>query len=341
MCTIRPRGTRLSRAGFAAQGSWNVVLQAGSNRTPNCDSTLVMRRIAILSLIAFSLAAFQAHERTDTVAADPFISADAAHELVGKRGVVFLHVGRTDEGFRQGHIPGAQFLPLSAFVQERDGLPMELPPVDQLQSLFDEYGILDNGRVIIYSDPSLGDIETLAAARAYFTLDVLGHPYVAVLDGGLDAWRAAGYELNDGPSARTASSPEFEDRSNEIIVDADHVAARLNDPQLFLADARPATEYTGETPGTDVERPGHIPGAANLFWKDFVREDGTLKPTEDVAQMWTDAGLTRDDDVVVYCRTGMQASYAYLVARHLGLEPRMYDGSYIDWSNNTDYPVER
>lgn len=295
------------------------------------------RLLLPLVLLAFSTS-FSLGSTVDISPDDAFISARAAEKEVGKRGVVFLHVGQDEAAYESAHIPGARFLPLSAIATARDGVPFELPPIDELASLFEAYGILNHGRVIIYSDPRRGDLDVLAAARAYFTLDVLGHPYVNIIDGGLEAWRSEGFELSQESSPHDTGV--FTAATRPIIVDAEEVAARLSDERTLLVDARPHDQYTGENPGDGIERPGHIPGAVNLFWKEFTSADGTLKSVETLARMWEDAGLDRDDDVIVYCRTGMQASFAYAVARHLGLQPRMYDASYIDWSNNTTLPVE-
>jgi thiosulfate/3-mercaptopyruvate sulfurtransferase len=278
----------------------------------------------------------------DLTADDPIISAGAAQKLVGKPGVVFLHVGRDADAFAEGHIAGARFLPLSAFTEERNGVPFELPGSDQLVEVFGRHGVTADSRVIVYSDASLGDIDVLAAARAFFSLEAIGHGWAQVIDGGLDAWRRAEYEVAVG-EPETASSVNYGETRprRQVVVDAEAVHARLEDAALFLVDARPPAEFTGETGGASVERPGHIPGAKNLFWKTFLKEDGTLKSTDELAAIWTDAGVLRHHNVVVYCRTGMQASHAYLVARHLGIVPQMYDPSYLDWSNNTEFPVTR
>lgn len=299
------------------------------------------------AIVAFSTETFAGSVSGDTLSAgvmadDPFISARAAHDLVGKPGVVFLHVGRDADAFVEGHIAGARFLPLSAFTEERGGVPFELPARNHLIDVFGKHGVSSNSRVIIYSDPLLGDVDVLAAARAFFTLDAIGHPWAQVIDGGLEAWRGADLGLAVG-SGTPAQHVEYGDPRlrRQAVVDADHVHARLEDAAMFLVDARPPAEYTGESGGAAIDRPGHIPGAKNLFWKTFLNEDGTIRPVDELAAIWTDAGVTRHHDVVVYCRTGMQASHAYLVARHLGIVPQMYDPSFIDWSNNTDYPVTR
>jgi thiosulfate/3-mercaptopyruvate sulfurtransferase len=127
-----------------------------------------------------------------------------------------------------------------------------------------------------------------------------------------------------------------------MIVDAQWVRERLDDPGVAILDARPPAEFSGETPGEGIGRPGHIPGARNVFWQTLVRspDDARLKDETELRRMFEEAGAAPGDTVVAYCRTGGQASFLYTVARHLGYDVRLYDGSYVDWSR-TEYPVER
>lgn len=261
-----------------------------------------------------------------------------AGELESPR-VVVLHVERTREPFEAARIPGARFLPLGAIVTERDGLPNELPEVPVLDSVFESLGVTDDARVVLYGDP-------LAAARAFFTLDVLGHgDHVTMLDGGVEAWRAAGRAVVTGPDTMPAVgvatgglTPRL---AAEVMVDAQWISARTGDPRIALVDARPPEEFSGAVPGDGVTRPGHIPGAANLFWKQALVSDSIprLHDTTTLRELFAAAGAEPGDTVVTYCRTGVQASHAYFVARLLGYTVRMYDGSYLDWNRVASRPI--
>lgn len=261
------------------------------------------------------------------------VSADrlaAMHELPQ---VVVLHVARQRGDYEAGHVPGARFLPLSAFAVNRGDQVNVLPDIETLRSDLEGVGIGDGTRVIVY-----GDFDGLSAARAFFTLDVHGVD-VGVLDGGLDAWQAAGHAVTTDepePAGRGSLTLDF-DASR--VVNADFVAARMNSEDAVLVDARPPEQHTGEEAGENIPRPGHIPGSVNLFWEDDRNDDGTMRSLGALRARYAQAGVTADREIVTYCRTGVQASHAYLVARLLGLEPLIYDGSFHDWSNNTDHPV--
>jgi len=181
----------------------------------------------------------------------------------------------------------------------------------------------------------------LMTARAFVALEHIGHPRVSLLNGGLGAWRAGGHDLSDSAGEHAPGS--VRPRQTNVVVDAEWVRQRMDDPAVALIDARPPAQFTGEDPGDRVPRPGHIPGAGNLFWEELTlsSEDPRLKDVASLRAMFADHDATASRTVVTYCRTGMQASFAYFVARYLGLDTRIYDGSFVDWSPRTDYPVER
>ncbi|HYR11056.1 MAG TPA: sulfurtransferase, partial [Longimicrobium sp.] len=267
------------------------------------------------------------------------VSTEGLADRLDDPRTVVIHVGRDRTSYDAGHIPGARFLPLSSIVAEQNGVPNELPPVAQLESTFEGLGVSDNSRVVLY-----GDLNGLLAARAFFTLDYLGKTDAALLDGGLEQWRKEERPVStEAPSGGTGSLTVRERR--HIVVDADWVRARLgNDSTIVMVDARPPAEFTGETPGDGVTRPGHIPGAHNIFWRTSLvsDQDTRLRSPEVLHASYTLADAAFGDTVVAYCRTGVQASHAYYVARYLKRPVVMYDGSFIDWSRRgEEYPVEQ
>jgi thiosulfate/3-mercaptopyruvate sulfurtransferase len=248
--------------------------------------------------------------------------------------LVIVEIGPSPENYRAGHIPGARFIPTGAIVTERAGIPNELPEVASLQSALEAAGISTGSRVVIYGDP-------LPAARLFFTLDYLGAgDHAALLDGGMPAWREAGL-----PVSRDSASPErgsFNPTPRpELLVSAGWVREHLGDTAVGLIDARIPEEYKGESPGAGIQRPGHIPGASNYFWRWSLTpaEPLRLKDPEVLDRLLERAGANAARTVVTYCRTGMQASHLYFTLRYMGYAPRLYDGSYLEWSRGEN-PVE-
>src|SRR5690606_4090845 len=217
------------------------------------------------------------------------------------------------------------------FSVERDGVPNEFPPADSMETQLEAAGV-GGDRFVVVGDP-------IPAGRAYAAFDLLGlGDRTSVLDGGTDALPA-----QPGEIMRNGARAGFDtDVREDMIVDAEWVHERLDDPDVAILDARPPAEFSGETPGEGIDRPGHIPGARNVFWQTLVQSEANpiLRDQAELRRLFEQAGVQPDNIVVAYCRTGGQASFLYTVARHLGYDVRLYDGSYIDWSR-TDYPVER
>ncbi len=323
--------------------------------TPVCDAPFplidarsaapivgIMRILtAILALAALAGCVHARPSAAPPVRSELLLSAADAAPLVAQPGVVVLQVERDSATFEKGHIAGSRFLPLSAIVIERDGIPNEIPSAAQLDSTFRRVGITGRERLILVGEP-------LSGARAFLTLDYLGHRHVALLDGGMTAWRRAGQPVEEGraqplPVERIPREPSLLSPDTARLADASYVLNHIRHPGVTLVDARPEAEFTGRTPGEAVVRGGHIPGAAHLFWRTLMQADTVpmMKDTTALRAMFSAAGVAPGDSIVTYCRTGVMASYAYFAARYLGYPVRMYDGSFVEWSRDTAYPVER
>jgi thiosulfate/3-mercaptopyruvate sulfurtransferase len=259
-------------------------------------------------------------------------------ENLSEPDVIVLCIDSTPEFYTKGHIPGAHQIKLEDIAVTRDGIPTELPPVETLKHVFEAPGVSNSSRVVLY-----GERFNLFAARAYFTLDYLGvAARVAILDGGLEKWTAERRPLSkEIPEAKTATlvvSPR-----PEILVDtkAMRELSQKKPGSVTLVDARPTKEFTGEQLSEDVAKAGHIPGAKGLFWMDMLvsRQNPVLKPEAELRRMYSEVNAKADQPLVTYCRTGMQSSFDYFVAKYLGYDPSMYDASFFEWSKK-DLPAE-
>lgn len=287
-----------------------------------------------LFFLAVTVAGPAAGQQVPTIADSLLVTPAWLEAHLSDPDLVLLQVERDRTVYADGHIAGARVIPMGAIVVTRDGLPNELPGIAQLDSVLEAAGVSNTSRIIIYGDP-------LAAGRLFFTLDYLGMAgRAALLDGGLPAWRAGGRPL--ALSTTPASPGHFEPHvSQDLVVDAAWIGGRLGDTTLALLDARPNAEYRGEVAGDGVPRAGHIPGAGSAYWRMLLNgpEPMTLKDPAILRKLLGRAGLAPGREIVTYCRTGVQASYLYFVARYLGYGPRLYDGSFIDWSRHADLPV--
>ena len=256
--------------------------------------------------------------------------------------VVVLHVARERAHYDKGHVPGARYISWGEITATRGGVPNELAPVADLQKLFERLGVGDDGRIVLY-----GDNSGLSAARAYFTLDYLGHgERAALLDGGLEKWQSERRAVSTEEPLVTAARFTPRVRASavtglNVVRDLSWATTNVSAPNVTLIDARPADEYTGAKPGDGVPRGGHIPGATNLYWMQNVvsKENLVMRPAAELRRLYEAAGAAADRKVVTYCRTGGQASHTYFTAKYLGYDVVMYDGSFFEWSNAADTPV--
>ena len=255
---------------------------------------------------------------------------------------IILHIARERAHYDQGHIPGARFVAWNEITATREGVPNELPPVEVLSQLFSRLGVGDKRPIVLY-----GDSAGLSAARAYFTLDYLGHgERAALLDGGLEKWRAERRPVSTTPEEPKPTPFTVRLKPETVVAlsqmrDASWVATNQAPGAVALVDARPPAEFSGETPGDGISRGGHIPGASNVFWKEHLVSDANpvLRAERDLRALFERAGAAPGRKVIVYCRTGGQASHAYFVAKYLGYDVAMYDGSFFEWSGASDTPV--
>jgi thiosulfate/3-mercaptopyruvate sulfurtransferase len=264
------------------------------------------------------------------------VSTDWLAKHLKDDSLVLLQVGEKDE-YTAAHIPGAQFIQLADISTPRDrGLALELPDVTQLQTTFEKLGVSDKSRIVVYFSKDW----VTPTARVFMTLDYLGlGDRTSILDGGLPAWRAEGRPVT--AEVRTPASGKFTPRPNkQLVVDAVWVNANLNKPGVMILDARASKFYTGEEVGR-MPRGGHIPGARNIPFDSVVEDSNKFKSVETLRQLFSAAGVKQGDSVTTYCHIGQQASLLYFVARYLGYEAHLYDGSFEDWSKRPELPIEK
>jgi|SRR5688572_4228765 len=241
--------------------------------------------------------------------------------------VVVLAVANQPGDFEAGHIPGARFVRYGDIAIDGDGLQSELPPIDQLHRVLAAAGISDRSKVIIYGS-------TIGATRLFFTLDYFGHPHARVLNGGLSAWKANGGAIETGPPIKHRLDSELTPRVQaQRVVTADWIKERLSSSKMTLLDARPDAEFTGADGGMNgMHVKGHLPDAQQLVWNSLVDSSGKFLPDAELRKKYEAIGAAKGTPLVSYCMVGMRASVTYFVARHLGYDARMYDGSIVDWS---------
>lgn len=279
-----------------------------------------------------------AQANPNDVRSDMLVSTTWLADHLHDPNVVVLCIADNPEFYSRGHIPGARLVQFSDLVITRDGIPNELPSPAHLQKVFEQTGVSYHSRIVLY-----GERSGILAARAYFTLDYLGVAgNAALLDGGMEKWRAEHREetretLPIKPGKLAIQLNPLISASSAMVADA-----IKSKPPVVLLDARPNAEFTGAKFSEDVPKAGRIPGAHNLYWRNMLADGDVpvLRPLRELREMLRAGGVVPESRVITYCRTGMQSSFDYFVAKYLGYRVSMYDGSFFEWSRK-DLPVEK
>jgi thiosulfate/3-mercaptopyruvate sulfurtransferase len=213
------------------------------------------------------------------------------------------------------------------------GLPLELPTPEAARAKFESFGISDRSRVIVY----YGKDWVSPSTRIIFTLDWLGlGERVALLDGGMPAWQQAGGAVTaDLPTAKPGKLSARPVK--QVVATRDWVNQNRTAAGIALIDARSQSFYDGVQ--SSMIKKGHIAGAKSLPFTTPYTDANTLKPADELKQIFANAGVKPGDTVVGYCHIGQQATAMLFAARTLGYKVMLYDGSFHDWER-TDLPVE-
>ena len=240
---------------------------------------------------------------------------------------------RGREHYRAGHIPTAVYVDLDtqlAAPAHPAGGRHPLPDLPSLQEAARQWGLRAGQPVVVY-DNSGG----LAAARAWWLLRWAGLDRVRILDGALNAWTQAGFELESGG---------HEAARGDVILDAGHLPVLTADDAAALAragvllDARAGERYRGEVEPVDAKA-GHIPGAVSAPTAENLTEDGTFAATETLRARFAGLGAVPGGTVGVYCGSGVTAAHAAAALRIAGIDAALYAGSWSAWSADPQRPV--
>ncbi|WAC54208.1 sulfurtransferase [Gordonia sp. SL306] len=270
---------------------------------------------------------------------DVLVSADWAEQNLNTDGIVFVEVDEDTSAYDGGHIAGAVKIDWKTDLQ--DPVRRDFVDAEQFSKLLSERGISNDDTVVLY-----GGNNNWFAAYAYWYFKLYGHNEVKLLDGGRKKWELDGRPLSTDSVSRPATTYKAAEPDLTIRAFRDETVAAIGNKNLV--DVRSPDEFSGKIlapahlPQEQSQRPGHIPGAINVPWSKAANEDGTFKSDEDLAELYSEAGLDGEKETIAYCRIGERSSHTWFVLKELlgHQNVKNYDGSWTEYGSLVGVPVE-
>jgi thiosulfate/3-mercaptopyruvate sulfurtransferase len=244
--------------------------------------------------------------------------------------------------YNLGHIPNTVLFDWKKDIN--DPLNRNIISKDDCSALLQKAGINNDTTLVLY-----GDFNNWFAAFAFWVFKYYGYKDIRLMNGGRKKWLEEDRPISKESPNFSKGNFQAAEPDESIRVYLDYVRNRVMSQQGTLVDVRSPAEFTGEItappeyPTEHAQRGGHIPSAQNIPWGQAVNEDGTFKSVEDLKKLYEPKGITPDKEVITYCRIGERSSHTWFVLKYLLGYPNVknYDGSWTEWGNMINNPIEK
>jgi thiosulfate/3-mercaptopyruvate sulfurtransferase len=244
--------------------------------------------------------------------------------------------------YKLGHVPGAVLFDWKEDIN--DPLTRNIFSKQSCEDLMKRAGINNDTTLILY-----GDFNNWFAAFAFWVFKYYGYNDVRIMNGGRKKWLEEDRPLSKDVPKYPIGNFKAAEPDNSIRVFLNYVRDSIGSGQKVLIDVRSPKEFTGEIlappeyPTEHAQRGGHIPGALNIPWSQAVNEDGTFKSAEELKKLYESKGISSNKEVIAYCRIGERSSHTWFVLKYLlgYSNVKNYDGSWTEWGNMINNPIEK
>ena len=243
---------------------------------------------------------------------------------------------RKPQDYQSGHIPGALNYSYEDLQVETAGVKGMLPPVDNIEAKLSSLGVAPEDTIIIYDH-----IKNLWSTRLLWTLAVYGHKDARIMDGAWGVWSNEGKNISTAsPNVKTSTYKFTAEKNESLIIDLESVRDSLDDNTSVVLDTRSAEEYVGRD--VRANRGGHIPDSINVEWVQNVDASGKFLTGDELKKLYSAASVGRDLEIYTLCQTAVRATHSWFVLSELlGYDNvSVYDGSWIEWGNKEDTPID-
>jgi len=277
--------------------------------------------------------------------ASPIVSTDWLHEHLEAPDIVIIHayvafektLEELEAEYRETRIPGALPFDIDKVADQKDPLPHMMPNAVQFSAQMRKMGVGDGQRIVVYDTSG-----NFSASRVWWMFKTFGVEDVVVLDGGLPKWMAEEKPLSSG-TARPFQERHFTARFQSMNVrDMDDVTMALKSGGIQVVDVRSNDRFTGvEQEAREGLRSGHMPGSVNVYYKDLLNDDATMKSVDEMRAIFDAAGVDLKKPIITSCGSGVTAAIASLGLEMIGHHSTaVYDGSWTEWGGCDDNEVK-
>jgi thiosulfate/3-mercaptopyruvate sulfurtransferase len=244
--------------------------------------------------------------------------------------------------YNLGHVPGAVLFDWKKDIN--DPVTRNIFRRQTCEDLLQRAGVNNNTTLVLY-----GDFNNWFAAFAFWAFKYYGFKDLRLMNGGRKKWLEEDRPISKDIPQYQRGNFKASEPDKSIRTFLNQVKEALDKENIAMVDVRSPKEFTGEIlappeyPTEHAQRGGHIPGASNIPWSQAVMDDGTFKSVEELKQLYQSKGIVPEKEIIAYCRIGERSSHTWFVLKYLLGYPNVknYDGSWTEWGNMVDNPIEK